>query len=650
MKPKLPVLALAVASLGVPSLFAQTTLGVGDLSFISAEGDTNGAVADGYSIVTWQSLAAGTVLKFTDNGMSNAAATAANTSEHAWTFTVGASPIAAGTTLSFGYASPTTGKWNGPASGTTSANLPGFTNDGISTSGDQLFVYQGTGTGANLATTPAGAGAFTGTLVSGINFGPTITTDNPDSNQTYAPTSLVNGNAYVNGGNFDNGYYNGVRTGLSNTLYRAATNNITNFTFTNTLNAGYDRTTSFSIASAASIHWDANGGTAGDGGAGTWDATTNDRFKNNATGTTRFRWVNSSAGNSHTAVFGGTAGTVSVASGGVTASGLQFDTTGYLVQSDTITLLGTAPSVNVTTGTSTVTSALAGSNGLSKTGSGALILGGSSSYSGATTITQGSLRLSTGNDRLPVGTVVSLGQAASANLGTLDLDGRNQEIAGLVSVSGTNAGVNTNVVTSGAAATLRINTSVATTHIYGAGSAANSGVIGGAISVDKLGLGIQELGGNNTYAGITRILAGTLIVDGTHTGGGSYTVESGAVLGGNGTISSSIDFMAGALLMFDPGTALTVNGSNVTFDNFGIGNLVGLDSSVGLGTYTLMDGSATFDFAGLANFGEANKASIGGGKFAYFQPGSLQLVVAIPEPSAALLGGLGLLALLRRRR
>ena len=37
------------------------------------------------------------------------------------------------------------------------------------------------------------------------------------------------------------------------------------------------------------------------------------------------------------------------------------------------------------------------------------------------------------------------------------------------------------------------------------------------------------------------------------------------------------------------------------------------------------------------------------GRLAYFQNGSLKLVV-IPEPGVALLGGLGLLALLRRRR
>jgi hypothetical protein len=54
-------------------------------------------------------------------------------------------------------------------------------------------------------------------------------------------------------------------------------------------------------------------------------------------------------------------------------------------------------------------------------------------------------------------------------------------------------------------------------------------------------------------------------------------------------------------------------------------------------------------FANLANNNLVNAFDIGGGRSAYFEEGSLRLVV-IPEPSTVLLGGLGLLALIRRRR
>lgn len=53
--------------------------------------------------------------------------------------------------------------------------------------------------------------------------------------------------------------------------------------------------------------------------------------------------------------------------------------------------------------------------------------------------------------------------------------------------------------------------------------------------------------------------------------------------------------------------------------------------------------------ANLDNFGLANGSPVVGGRSACFEDGSLKLVV-IPEPSIALLGGLGVLALLRRRR
>jgi autotransporter-associated beta strand protein len=165
----------------------------------------------------------------------------------------------------------------------------------------------------------------------------------------------------------------------------------------------------------------------------------------------------------------------------------------------------------------------------------------------------------------------------------------------------------------------------------------------------KDGSGTQILGGANTYSGTTVITGGVLFVEGSHTGGGLYTVESGGALGGDGTIASSIDFLSGSYFQFDALKTLTVNGSAVNFDGFGIANLLGLDSSVAEGEYTLMNGAAVFDIAGLSNFGIDNKASIGGGKFAYFSEGSLRLNV-IPEPSAALLGAFGMLAMLRRRR
>jgi hypothetical protein len=79
--------------------------------------------------------------------------------------------------------------------------------------------------------------------------------------------------------------------------------------------------------------------------------------------------------------------------------------------------------------------------------------------------------------------------------------------------------------------------------------------------------------------------------------------------------------------------------------------VLGLDASTPEGTYTLMNGLATFDLTNVSNVGSSNAASIGGGKTAYLQQGSLQLVV-VPEPTSALAlaaGGLAAAVLVRRR-
>jgi hypothetical protein len=101
----------------------------------------------------------------------------------------------------------------------------------------------------------------------------------------------------------------------------------------------------------------------------------------------------------------------------------------------------------------------------------------------------------------------------------------------------------------------------------------------------------------------------------------------------------------------DLADALDVTGTVTIFSGFGVDDLAGLVwGSVADGTYTLINGTLDAGvFANLANNSLATAYDIGGGRSAYFQEGSLQLVV-IPEPRAALLGGLGMLALLRRRR
>lgn len=198
------------------------------------------------------------------------------------------------------------------------------------------------------------------------------------------------------------------------------------------------------------------------------------------------------------------------------------------------------------------------------------------------------------------------------------------------------------------------------------GAAANDLTISGSIhdvtslagsTFAKTGAGKLVLSGSNTYTGATTVNAGTLLVTGA-LGNTAVTVSPGATVGGGGTIGGTLSL--GINSFFDIFAAvenndpLSVTGSVSFGSGFGIDNLTGVNwDTVADGTYTLLTGSGQdFAAAGLDNWGEGQKASIGTitGRYAYFESGSLKMVV-IPEPSAMVLGALGALGLsLRRRR
>ena len=99
--------------------------------------------------------------------------------------------------------------------------------------------------------------------------------------------------------------------------------------------------------------------------------------------------------NGNDAVLEGTAGTVSIDAAGVTAQNLTFNTEGFVVQNNTLTLSG-APSVIAANANATISATVSGAAGLTKDGSASLTLSGVSAYGGPTSVSAGMLQIGDG--------------------------------------------------------------------------------------------------------------------------------------------------------------------------------------------------------------------------------------------------------------
>jgi len=132
----------------------------------------------------------------------------------------------------------------------------------------------------------------------------------------------------------------------------------------------------------------------------------------------------------------------------------------------------------------------------------------------------------------------------------------------------------------------------------------------------------------NTYTGGTIINDGTLVTDATgNLGLGNVTVANSLtanlILGNSNSIAdtATLFFGANSFVSLSDGINDTVFGVVQTDDS----------QSIGAGTYT---GAQLNTFFGVSSFNESTTGTL----------------TVVPEPSAALLGGLGVLGLLRRRR
>ena len=313
--------------------------------------------------------------------------------------------------------------------------------------------------------------------------------------------------------------------------------------------------------------WDANGNTSGVGGVGTWSSGTQ-------------TWATSHVGTSTNTqdvaaqlVFRGTGGAVTVSGTVAPQAGLSFQSNGYSLNGGTVNLAGAtsaANALNVATGiTATINSELSGSAGFSKTGAGDLILSGSNSYTGDTTVSAGGLRGTTlsafgtgginmSGGRLELASSAGGDYGASLNV-TADApvtSDRASQGAGVVQTLDTLTMADRTLtvaqggnVTSGTAG-LRFsgNTTLLGDAIFNVQQGAELQLMGdvtGAYGVTKTGAGKLTLGGlsgSSTYTGNTLISGGELSLMGSSSfaSGTQITVADGAFLhvGSGSTVSN----------------------------------------------------------------------------------------------------------------
>lgn len=342
---------------------------------------------------------------------------------------------------------------------------------------------------------------------------------------------------------------------------------------------------------------------------------------------------------------------------GVTLSGANTYTGGTTIASGSLTLtggnLGTG-GIHVASGatlninsTQTISQAVSGAGSISNNGGTGTISGDFSGFSG--TFTHNSSTVSTAFNNVastskdaayhiatPQGSLqgIILGVATGSNVYEMGaLSGvTNSLLRNGLSVSGTN--------------TIQVGNLDTNTNFAG-----TIGGGGGTMALTKVGTGALTLSGANTYTGDTVVSAGTLFVNGS-LGNSAVSVEAAATIGGTGALAGNLTMDATSFFkVVDISDPLSVAGTITFGSGFGIENITGVDwASLTKNTpHTLISTSQVFTSADIANFGLENAADLGGGLFAYFENGSLAVVV-IPEPAVTLLGCFGILGLLRRRR
>jgi len=248
--------------------------------------------------------------------------------------------------------------------------------------------------------------------------------------------------------------------------------------------------------------------------------------------------------------------------------------------------------------------AISGPGALTKTGTGLLLFTGAGSYAGGTTISAGILQLGnggtsgsiTGNvtdnaalvfdraDALGIaGSISGSGTVSQIGSGTTTLSGINTYLGGTTITAGTLVGAATSF---GSGAIL----DNAALVIDQPADAAFANAINGSGSFTKQGAGRLNYTGTGSVSGPTTVAAGLLSVNGS-LANSAVTVQSGASLGGNGTVGATVIRSSGIAAPGNSIGTLHINGALV--QNAGSIYNVELDPNTTASDLILVTGPAT---------------------------------------------------------
>jgi autotransporter-associated beta strand protein len=310
---------------------------------------------------------------------------------------------------------------------------------------------------------------------------------------------------------------------------------------------------------------------------------------------------------------------------GTTFAALRFLDSGYTINGNDLKLSAGLSSASTAGGTDTVAPNIAltasrtfniagttlidvagiisGAGGLTKSGTGTLLLPGPNAYTGITTVTAGILDV-----QAPAALGFNMTMTVAA-AGTLLIDGSGLNFSKTLSLSGTLASPNGSNNWSGKISTLA---ATSTVNVGAGQSLTLSGIVSGAggLTANKSGSGTLILTNASTYTGATTIQAGIIVI------------QNKAALGSS---RGAISVASGATLQIQGGLTiakrLTLNGAGAA------GTTGALESVSGNNTWT-----GTISLAGAATIavdaGQLTLSGIISGKGSLTQVGAGSLIVS----------------------